>query len=85
MFAPQFDFERILNDFVLLTCLAGNDFLPNIPSLDIYDRPSALDTLVVRCPLPAASVTVPPRHLLVHEGTSPLLSTLRRSSGQSRP
>ena len=46
--APQFDFERILNDFVLLTCLAGNDFLPNIPSLDIYDRPSALDTLMVR-------------------------------------
>ena len=25
---------------------AGNDFLPNVPSLEIYDRPSALDTLL---------------------------------------
>ncbi len=25
---------------------AGNDFLPNIPSLEIYDRPSGLDTLL---------------------------------------
>ncbi|KAK9823577.1 hypothetical protein WJX72_003960 [[Myrmecia] bisecta] len=25
---------------------AGNDFLPNLPSLEIYDRPSALDTLL---------------------------------------
>ncbi len=24
---------------------AGNDFLPNVPSLDIYDRPSGLDLL----------------------------------------
>jgi len=24
----------------------GNDFLPNLPSLDIYDRPSALETLL---------------------------------------
>ena len=45
-----FDFERMLNDFVFLTFLAGNDFLPNIPSLEIYDRPSALDTLLVRKP-----------------------------------
>ncbi|CAL8464765.1 g4300 [Coccomyxa elongata] len=42
-----FDFERLLEDFVLLTFLAGNDFLPNVPSLDIYDYPkSALDTLL---------------------------------------
>ncbi|BDA50364.1 5'-3' exoribonuclease 2 [Coccomyxa sp. Obi] len=41
------DFERLLEDFVLLTFLAGNDFLPNVPSLDIYDYPkSALDTLL---------------------------------------
>ena len=45
-----FDFERMLNDFVLLTFLAGNDFLPNIPSLEIFDRPSALDILMVRRP-----------------------------------
>ncbi len=24
----------------------GNDFLPHVPSLDIYDRPSALETLL---------------------------------------
>ena len=31
---------------VCLTFLAGNDFIPHVPSLDIYDRPSALDTLL---------------------------------------
>jgi hypothetical protein len=30
---------------VLLTFLAGNDFLPLLPSLDIYDRPSSLDLI----------------------------------------
>ncbi|DBA90633.1 TPA: 5'-3' exoribonuclease 2 [Trebouxia sp. C0004] len=42
----RFDFERVLQDFVLLTFLAGNDFLPSIPSLEIYGRPSGLDVLV---------------------------------------
>ena len=28
------------------TFLAGNDFVPQLPSLDIYDRPSALQTLL---------------------------------------
>ncbi|KAL0046758.1 hypothetical protein WJX82_009320 [Trebouxia sp. C0006] len=42
----HFDFERVLQDFVLLSFLAGNDFLPSIPSLEIYGRPSGLDVLV---------------------------------------
>jgi hypothetical protein len=44
--APPWDFERLLDDVVACTFLAGNDFLPALPSLDIYDRPSALDTLL---------------------------------------
>ncbi|PRW57356.1 sorting nexin 2B [Chlorella sorokiniana] len=42
----RFDFERILDDVVCCTFLAGNDFVPQLPSLDIYDRPSALQTLL---------------------------------------
>ncbi|MEW5320458.1 MAG: hypothetical protein WDW38_011529 [Sanguina aurantia] len=43
---PRFEFERVLVDFVLLTFLVGNDFLPHIPSLDIYDNPSGLELLL---------------------------------------
>ncbi|KAL3145189.1 hypothetical protein ABBQ32_000941 [Trebouxia sp. C0010 RCD-2024] len=42
----HFEFERVLQDFVLLTFLSGNDFLPSIPSLEIYGRPSGLDVLL---------------------------------------
>ena len=35
-----------LDDVVACTFLAGNDFVPQLPSLDIYDRPSALQTLL---------------------------------------
>ena len=31
---------------VFCSFLAGNDFLAHVPSLDIYDRPSALETLL---------------------------------------
>lgn len=37
---------RSLDDVVCCTFLAGNDFVPQLPSLDIYDRPSALQTLL---------------------------------------
>lgn len=26
-----FEYERVINDIVLLSCLCGNDFLPNLP------------------------------------------------------
>lgn len=34
---PFFDKERVLDDFVFILMLIGNDFLPNLPTLDIAD------------------------------------------------
>lgn len=39
-----FDGERVVDDFVLLTVLCGNDFIPHLPSLDIGE--GALDLLL---------------------------------------
>jgi 5'-3' exoribonuclease 1 len=42
--AKDYDGERVIDDFILLTALCGNDFLPHLPSLDIGE--GALDTLL---------------------------------------
>jgi 5'-3' exoribonuclease 2 len=39
-----YDGERAVDDFVMLTILCGNDFVPHLPSLDIGE--GALDTML---------------------------------------
>ncbi|KAI0557848.1 5'-3' exoribonuclease [Gracilaria domingensis] len=41
---PFFDIERLTDDFVFILMLIGNDFLPNLPTLDIAD--GTLDVLL---------------------------------------
>lgn len=33
----QLDFERLIDDFIFICFLMGNDFIPHIPSLDAHE------------------------------------------------
>jgi len=40
----NYDLERIIDDFIFMGFLLGNDFIPHIPTLSIRD--GGLDTLL---------------------------------------
>jgi len=67
------DGERCLDDFVLLTALCGNDFIPHLPSLDIGE--GALDKLMelYRRTLPTAGGWFSDRGIVAFDRLDPLL------------
>jgi len=50
-----YDFERILDDFILLAFFVGNDFLPNLPGLHINEGALSLMFKIYKTILPKAS------------------------------
>src|SRR5438045_2494975 len=50
----EFDFERVLDDFILLAFFVGNDFLPNLPGLHINEGALALMFRIYKSALPKA-------------------------------
>jgi len=49
---PEFDLERVIDDFVFMCIFIGNDFMPNLPHLDIADGSLNLMMNVYRDLLP---------------------------------
>lgn len=49
-----FDFERVLDDFILLAFFIGNDFLPNLPNLHINEGALSLMFRIYKTVLPRA-------------------------------
>ncbi|OQR80786.1 5'-3' exoribonuclease 1 (ISS) [Achlya hypogyna] len=49
---PWYDTERALDDFIFLTFLLGNDFIPHSPTLDISENAIALLLDIYRSKLP---------------------------------
>ena len=53
----DYDFERIIDDFVLLALFIGNDFVPHLPKLHIAEGALGLMFKVYKRILPEAGMT----------------------------
>lgn len=71
-----YDLERVIDDFVLICILVGNDFLPHSPVLDIAE--GAMDTLfdVYREMLPVMGGYLTSAQLIDHARLGQLLAAL---------
>jgi 5'-3' exonuclease len=60
------DRERLIDDFVLLTFLVGNDFLPHLPTLDISEHAFDVVFTAYRTVLTEANSNAKDQYLVKH-------------------
>lgn len=81
--SPGFDYDshRIVDDFVFMCMLVGNDFLPNLPHLDIAEGAINLMFRVYKSMLPSWGGYLTERHRLHPDRLQSFLAKISQSEG----